>query len=114
MLRPRAFLLCASLLAAATASHAQVMYGSIVGNVKDTSGAAVPEANVAVKETATGFARQTRTNEVGQFQFPTVPGGVYEVTISKTGFTTFSTTDVSVSPNAVARVDASLDVGQVS
>jgi hypothetical protein len=94
--------------------QAQVLYGSIVGNVKDSTGAAVPEAGVAIKETATGFSRQTRTNESGQFQFPTVPGGVYEVTVSKPGFTTFSTREVNVSPNSIARVDGTLEVGAVT
>ncbi|MGH9659689.1 MAG: carboxypeptidase regulatory-like domain-containing protein [Bryobacteraceae bacterium] len=94
--------------------HAQVLYGSIVGNVKDSTGAAVPGAGVSIKETATGFTRQARTNESGQFQFPTVPGGVYEITVSKAGFTTFSTKEVSVSPNSIARVDASLQVGAVA
>ncbi|MGH9675209.1 MAG: TonB-dependent receptor domain-containing protein [Bryobacteraceae bacterium] len=98
----------------ANSVHAQVLYGWIVGNVKDKSGAAVPEAAVSVKEGATGLERQTRTNESGQFQFPTVPGGVYTITISRTGFTTFSTKDVNVSPNSIARVDATLEVGAVS
>lgn len=96
------------------AASAQVLYGSIVGNVKDSSGGAVPNASVTVQQTATGFSRQTLTNDAGQFQFPTVPGGVYEVSISKTGFTTFATKDVNVSPNAVSRVDASLEVGAVA
>ncbi|MBI4904646.1 MAG: TonB-dependent receptor [Acidobacteria bacterium] len=103
-----------ALVLTAAPSYAQVLYGSIVGNIKDSTGAAVPDATVSVKEAATGFARQTRTNESGQFQFTTLPGGTYEVTVTKSGFTTFATREVAVSPNSVARVDASLDVGAVS
>jgi len=107
-------LFATALLSTTSIAHAQVLYGSIVGNVKDSSDAAVPDAAVAIRESATGFSRQSRTNEVGQFQFPTVPGGTYEITVSKAGFTTFSTKDVKVSPNAVSRVDASLEIGAVS
>jgi hypothetical protein len=98
----------------APVASAQVLYGSIVGNVNDRTGAAITDATVSVTQPATGFSRQTRTNDTGQFQFPTVPGGIYEITVSKTGFTTFSSKDVNVSPNAVSRVDASLEVGAVT
>jgi hypothetical protein len=95
-------------------THAQVLYGSIVGNVRDATGGSIPDAAVTIKEAATGFTREARTNEAGQFLFSTIPGGVYEVTVSKSGFTTFSTRDLSVSPNSVTRVDASLAIGAVS
>jgi hypothetical protein len=75
----------------------------VVGNVNDSSGAAVADASVSIQQTGTGFSRQTRTNETGQFQFPTVPGGTYEITISKPGFTTFSAKDVQVCSNAISR-----------
>ncbi len=104
----------AALVVFAPAASAQVLYGSLVGNVKDSSDAAITDATVAIQQTGTGFSRQSKTNESGQFQFPTVPGGVYEITISKAGFATFTSKDVNVSPNAIARVDATLAVGAVS
>ncbi|MBI3207652.1 MAG: TonB-dependent receptor [Candidatus Solibacter usitatus] len=111
----RFLMLVLTLLAAfAESASAQILYGSIVGNVKDGSGAAVVDATVTVKDAATGFSRQARTNETGQFQVPTVPSGVYEITITKTGFSTFSSKAVNVSSNAVSRVDASLEVGAVT
>lgn len=97
--------------AVATTAPAQVLYGSLVGNVTDASGAAVPDAQVSAKETRTGFVREGRTNESGQYQIATLPGGVYEVTVSKQGFTPFAARDVAVPANAVTRVDASLQVG---
>jgi hypothetical protein len=96
------------------AASAQVLYGSVVGNVNDSTGAAIPNAAVALLQTATGFSRQANTNEVGQFQFSTVPGGVYKITISKSGFTAHSSEDLSVSPNSVARFDVALEVGAVT
>jgi len=110
------FVLCAlfALLVSAPSASAQVLYGSVVGNVKDGSGAAIVDANVTIQQAGTGFSRQAKTNETGQFQFPTVPGGVYEVTVAKTGFSTFSSKDVNVSSNAVSRVDVSLEVGALA
>src|SRR5687768_2898171 len=94
-----------ALLTLAGDASAQVLYGSVVGNVTDSSGAAIPDATVVLEQAGTGLSRQARTNETGQFQSPTMPGGVYQITVTKTGFTTFSSKDVTVSPNAVARVD---------
>src|SRR6187455_775481 len=93
---------------------AQVLYGSVVGNVNDSSGSAVPDANVTIVETTTGFTRQAQTNQLGQFQFPSVPGGVFKITVTKTGFSGFSRADLSVSPNSVSRLDVSLEVGAVT
>lgn len=97
----------------ATAS-AQVLYGSVIGNVSDSSGAAIPEANVTILNSATGFTRQVQTNHLGQFDIPSVPGGAYKITVAKTGFANFTREDLTVSPNSVARIDATLQVGAVS
>lgn len=109
-------LLFVSILAGmvAPAASAQVLYGSMVGTVQDGSGGAIADAAVAVNQTGTGFTRQTRTNEAGQFQFPAVPGGVYEITVTKAGFAKFSTRDIAVSPNSVSRIDVRLEVSTVS
>ena len=94
------YAICAlvALLTFTQAAPAQVLYGSVVGNVTDSSGGAIPDASVSVRQSGTGLTRQTQTNEAGQFQFPTMPGGVYEITVTKAGFTTFSSKDVNVSP----------------
>ena len=98
----------------APAASAQVLYGSVVGNVADSSGGAIPEATVKLVQAGTGFARQVQTNESGQFQFATVPGGLYTITVSKAGFSTRSNDALNVSPNAVSRFDVALEVGAVT
>ncbi|MBL8230741.1 MAG: TonB-dependent receptor [Bryobacterales bacterium] len=112
-MRVIAALMLAALMAPSSAS-AQVLYGSVVGNVKDVSGAGVPDATVVIKERNTGLSRELRTNEQGQFLFPTVPGGNYQVTVTKTGFAPFNASDIPVSVNATTRVDAQLQVGTVA
>jgi hypothetical protein len=82
--------------------------------VADSSGGAIPEATVKLVQAGTGFARQVQTNESGQFQFATVPGGLYTITVSKAGFSTRSNDALNVSPNAVSRFDVALEVGAVT
>lgn len=58
---------CLVLAAFSAAQHAQVPYRSIVGNVKDSTGAVAPGAVVSVAHMVTNRARQTTTNEAGAY-----------------------------------------------
>ncbi len=106
--------LCVALLLSAHPVAAQVLYGSIVGNVKDSSEAAVAGATVTITNTQTNESRQSLTNDVGQYSFPTVQAGRYTVKVSKEGFTTFTQQEVIVTINSVSRVDVALKVGAVA
>jgi hypothetical protein len=75
---------------------------------------AVPDAEIAIKQAGTGLTRQAKTNDTGQYLFPTVPGGSYEVIVKKQGFTTFTVREVQVPVNASTRLDAELQVGTVA
>ena len=110
----RLTVVCLFVFSMAPGCWAQVLYGSLVGNVKDASDAAIPNAAVTVKEMETGLSRETRSGEAGQYLFPTLPGGRYEIAVTKSGFSTFRTKDVSVSANATTRVDSVLQVGAVT
>jgi hypothetical protein len=92
----------------------QVLYGSIVGSVTDQSGAVVPQAAVTVTNTSTGLSRQTTTNEVGYYSIPNLLEGGYDLSVSASGFRPYVQKGVSVSINAVTRVDATIEVGTVS
>jgi hypothetical protein len=93
---------------------AQVLYGTIVGNVKDTTQAAVPGATVTIINPKTNVTREAITNESGAYTVSNIIPGPYTVKVSLTGFKEFSQTDVQVSINTVTRVDATLDVGSIS
>jgi hypothetical protein len=101
-------------IAAAYDARAQVLFGSLVGNVTDTSGAAVPGAIVKITETSTGQTRDLVSNLSGQYTISTIPAGTYEVSVSKEGFRTFLAKSIVVRINTVVRVDAALDVGAVA
>src|SRR5262245_9552950 len=60
--------------------------GSIVGVVRDPSGAVVPEARVEVVSDATGLARTIATSAQGDFSFPALSAGGYEVNVEAPGF----------------------------
>jgi hypothetical protein len=90
---------------------AQVLFGSLVGNVTDASGAAVPGAAVKITEQGTNVSRTGMTNESGSYTISTVPAGTYQVEIAKPGFRASLTSGILVNQNNVVRVDARLEVG---
>jgi Carboxypeptidase regulatory-like domain len=93
---------------------AQVLYGGLVGNVTDPSGAVVPNAEVRAQNLDTGAVLQTTTGNTGSFAIGNVPPGRFDVTITKAGFGTFKAPSVSVEMNAQVRVDAALQVGNTT
>src|SRR4051795_5697282 len=68
---------------------AQTLYGSLVGNITDPNGAAVPGAKVRVVNSDTGFVREATTDERGAFLFSDLQAGRYEVTVSSGSFASF-------------------------
>ena len=108
---PIALLLLLTLPAAA---GAQVLYGSLVGNVSDDTGAAVPGATVTIRNKETGTSRDTTTDATGAYRFDTVQPGMYSVTVQLTGFRTLTRPDIPVTLNTTARADAKLQVGQLT
>lgn len=93
---------------------AQVLYGSIIGNVVDSTGAAMPGATVKIEQSETKLTRELVTDAVGAYHFTAVPTGTYTISITMSGFRGFSRRDVPVTLNSVARVDAKLDIGQLN
>src|SRR5436309_6204419 len=100
-------------LAVSPMAHAQVLYGSLTGNVTDSAGASVPGAKVEAVNVSTGAAKETTTNESGVYQLNDLQAGNYRVTISLTSFKTVIKEDIKVEANMVRRFDAQLEVGDV-
>jgi hypothetical protein len=90
---------------------AQALYGSLVGNVVDDTGAIVPGATVTITETATNQTRSQTTAENGAYSFPNLAPGTYDVVVTLPGFKTFSTRAIAVRIGAIVRVDAKLAIG---
>lgn len=94
--------------------NAQILYGSIVGSVKDPSGAAVPGATVTATQTQTQLTRSVTSDQAGGFEMSTLSAGNYTLKVSAQGFKTFTQTGVEVSINTITRADATLELGAVN
>jgi hypothetical protein len=95
-------------------ADAQVLYGSLVGIVQDSTGAVVPGAQVSITNRGTGQSRETTTNEVGSYQFTNIPAGTYDLSVSSAGFSRAAQTGVQISINTASRINVQLEVGEVS
>jgi Carboxypeptidase regulatory-like domain/TonB dependent receptor/TonB-dependent Receptor Plug Domain len=94
------------------AVHAQQFTGAIVGTVTDPTGAAVKGATVAAKDVDRGTVLTAHTNDTGDFDFPTVPVGRYEVTAEGQGFQKGVYPQFTLVLNQTARLNFQLRVGQ--
>ena len=88
--------------------------GRIAGVVTDSSGAAVPNATVAVKSTALMAERTTTTGPDGAYLFDLLPLGTYEVNVTSKGFKAFTETGIVLTAGFTATVNPKLQVGEVS
>jgi hypothetical protein len=114
----RASLLLAALVSLtllnAPAAMAQVLYGSVVGTVVDQTDAVVPKATVVLTSKSTGLSRETVTDEAGRYSVVNLLPGTYDLRVTASGFRPFEQTSITVTANAVTRVDVRLVVGAVT
>jgi hypothetical protein len=94
-------------------SAAQVLYGSMVGNVTEQSQAVVPGAEVTITNKETNLVRRVLTNESGSYSFPNLQPGNYSLTVKMAGFADFAANELIVGPNSTVRRDAVLKVAGV-
>ncbi len=98
----------------ASVAWGQKDMGSMVGTVKDASGAVVPDAKVIVTDTDRGTTFQTTTNASGEYIANPLRVGRYNVTVEKEGFRKEIVGPVVVDVQSRPAVDVSLRVGQTS
>jgi TonB family protein len=97
----------------AITAQAQATRGSLVGVVEDVSHARVPNCHVTAKNLDGTNQEVTRANPAGEYSFAAIPPGRYALEIRSAGFAVFKR-DVAVEAGKAARVDATLDLGEVS
>ncbi len=95
-------------------ADAQVLYGSLVGNVVDQNGAVVQGASVTITNKGTSQVREATTNTSGEYSIINVLPGVYDIKVTKQGFTTYTQTELNVTANNALRVDVTMRIGNVS
>jgi hypothetical protein len=87
---------------------------SLVGNISDQNGAAMPGVQIVAVNEGTSEQLTTATNSEGYYSFQFVKVGTYTMTASRTGFQTLTKTGVRVETNQIVRTDFNLIVGQLT
>ncbi len=88
--------------------------GSITGTVRDSSGGVVAGADVTVTNVDKGTTFPAKTNSDGDYLVAGLVAGKYDVTVAQTGFKKFESRGVILEVAQKARIDISLQVGEVS
>ncbi len=102
-----------AVLAPAAVAHAQFDAATVLGAVRDSSGAVVPGATVTLKNTETGISATTVSDQDGNYQFLNVRIGTYNVRAELQGFSAAEADSFAVAVNARQRVDLTLKIGNV-
>src|SRR5580692_9258857 len=114
MKRPLSLFLYVLLSLVAMPSAGQNVSSEIQGTVKDPTGAVIVGADVTATSLETGVARSTVTDANGGYHVDGLSAGSYQLRIEHTGFKVKKLTDITLSVNQVAVLDATLDVGSTN
>ncbi len=106
-------LLVTVLLSASVIAQTQITSGTIQGTVLDTNGAAVPGANVEIKNLDTNATTNLSSNDEGKFVALQLPPGRYSVTVSKQGFATLVLENASLTVGQAINLPLSMKISQV-
>ncbi len=109
-----AALVAAAALLAPSPASAQAVTGTLLGNVTDASGGAVPGATVTAIDVGKTTRRTAVTNDAGYFIFSSLQSGRYEVEAELQGFKKVVRQNVVVDVNTTIRVDLTLQVGDMT
>src|SRR5262245_31714096 len=107
-------LVCALVVAWAAPVIAQEQGGSIQGIVRDASGGVLPGVTIEARSSSAVGVSTTTTDSRGEFRFPALPSGIYEITTSLQGFTTKKLPDVQLQLGQILRLDVALQVAALA
>jgi hypothetical protein len=110
----RRLLMLALLLASPRLAGAQAMNGTLLGNITDQGGGALPGVTVTITEQNTNITTTALTNESGNYTFTTLKDGTYKVEAELSGFKKTVREGVEVKVNTTVRVDLKLEVGNLT
>jgi carboxypeptidase family protein len=113
MFRGTRLMLAGLLLLPAALISQVVITSTIVGNVTDPNGAAVPGAQVSLRDVDTGVQRTIASDQTGGYQFQNLLAGHYVVEVSQTGFAKAVSTASYLENGTTERINIALQMGQV-
>jgi len=105
--------LAAIVLLCAGSAAAQAVKGSLVGNIVDSAGLALPGVAVTITEVNTNIASNTTSNESGYYIFSNLKDGTYRVVSELAGFKRVIREGVEVPVNTTVRVDLRMEIGAI-
>lgn len=104
-------LLVGVLLASGPAALAQTTSGTILGEVRDATGARLPGVTLVLTNQSNGATREVVTDELGSFSAPGLPPGTYSIKATLSGFRELTRTDVRLPINSQVEIPLTLEVG---
>ena len=114
-LRPtRLSLVAAAVLIGSAVAGAQTFRGTVSGNVTDATGAIVSGATIELSNPATGIVLKGTSNKAGDYSFPELVPGLYDITVSAPGFASRKLEKIDVQVTKVFTQDIRLSVGSES
>lgn len=109
-----ALCLLLTVLALPRSVRGQAVYGSILGTVTDSSGAAVPGATITITNVGTNASETLKTNESGNFNQTRLIPGTYRIKVEAANFKTAIIDAVVVNVDNATNASVALETGQVS
>ncbi len=109
----KALCLCLIVLFTAVQLRADVT-GSIIGYVRDKSGAVLPNATLTITQTSTGYTRTATSDPSGQYSILALPPGKYKLTAEDAGFQKGVIDNIDLNVNDALHFDFVLQVGNVT
>ena len=101
------------LLGVATESLGQQFTGNIRGAVRDSDGV-IPGVTVTLINEGTSVARETMSNDAGEYNFPAIPPATYTIRTSLAGYKTYERRGVRIATQQFVTIDLLLEVGAVN
>src|SRR5262245_40449578 len=92
---------CWFVAAISSVGQAQVLYGTLTGNVTAPGDAAVPGVQIEATNQETNVKAEAKTDERGVYRLPNLQPGIYRVTATAASFRTYSQTNVPVQANEI-------------
>ncbi|HEY3837515.1 MAG TPA: carboxypeptidase regulatory-like domain-containing protein, partial [Bryobacteraceae bacterium] len=110
----RIFVSLSLALLCCSAAFCQAVNGTIVGTVTDSTGAVIAGAKITLTEVNTKIVHTATTNASGDYSYPDLPPGTYDVSAEMSGFKRQVKTGTILEANNSPRVDLKLETGDVN
>ncbi len=98
----------------ATTALAQYTTARLSGTVQDHTGAAIPGATVTVEQAGTSYKQTVKSGAAGEYLFPSLPVGSYQLTVEMAGFSTYVQKGIDLEVGQAASQKIALAVGAVT